>query len=143
MNISSRNRPKLPSAARVATLALGLALASLPDSALAAPSKGRAAIHFSFLAGTTQCPPGTYEFEVDGTKVTLRSTDPKGATAILLVITRLGRHDKDKDPEFVFDKRDEQLKLSEIWLPGQDGYLMLITAEDHAHRVVGGSNPHD
>jgi hypothetical protein len=57
------------------------------------------------------------------------------------VITTLGRHDLDKDPEFVFDKVDGKLLLSEIWVPGKDGLLVLATKGPHGHAVVGGSNP--
>ena len=59
----------------------------------------------------------------------------------LPVITLLGRHDKDTDPEFVFDKIDGKLMLSEIWIPGQDGLLVLATKGPHEHAVLGGSNP--
>jgi hypothetical protein len=39
-------------------------------------------------------------------------------TTYLHVITTLGRHDKDPDPEFVFDRIDGKLLLSEVWIPG-------------------------
>ena len=57
------------------------------------------------------------------------------------VITLLGRHDKDMDPEFVFDKVGGKLLLSEIWGPGMDGVLVLATSGPHQHAVLGGSNP--
>ena len=103
---------------------------------------GKATIDFPFVAGSTQCSAGSYSFESDGAKITLRSTESKGPTVIMLILTRLGRHDKDKGPEFVFDKVGDQLKLSEIWPSKQDGYLVLMSPEVHGHRVVGGSNPH-
>ncbi len=53
----------------------------------------------------------------------------------------LGRHDKDADPELVFDKIGTKLELSEVWLPNQDGFLLLATKGRHEHAVVGGSNP--
>jgi hypothetical protein len=138
MNILSRCRPKIPSRTSVTATVLGLALVSLAHTAVA-QTRGKATIDFPFLAGSTQCPAGTYDFETDEKKVTLRSTDPKGPTVVMLVVTRLGRHDKDKVPEFVFDKVGDQLKLSEVWPPEQDGYLTLITPEYHQHRVVNGS----
>ena len=61
----------------------------------------------------------------------------------MLVVTRLGRHDKDKGAELVFVKVGDQMKLSEIWPSEQDGYLVLVSPEAHGHRVVGGSSPHD
>ena len=141
MNILSRGHLKIASRAAIVAAALGLALASLADTA-PPQARGKATIDFPFVAGSTQCPAGSYSFESDGTKITLRSSDPKGSTVIMLILTRLGRHDKDKGPEFVFDKVGDQMKLSEIWPSKQDGYLVLMSPEAHGHRVVGGSNPH-
>lgn len=141
MNIPSKGRLKILSCTVVVAAAFGLALASLADSALP-QAKGKATIDFPFVAGSTQCPAGSYDFESDGTKVTLRSTAPKGPDVFMLILTRLGRHDKDHGPEFVFDKVGDQMKLSEIWPSAQDGYLVLASPEAHEHRVVGGSNPH-
>lgn len=142
MNVSSKSHPRFASRAGLGTAALALAMGSLANAALG-ETRGTATIHFPFLAGTTRCPAGSYDFEVDGTKVTLRSKDPKGPAVVLLVLTRLGRHDRDKGPEFVFDKVDEEMKISEIWPADEDGYLMLLTSGPHGHRVVGGSNAHD
>jgi hypothetical protein len=141
MNILSPCRLSILSRAAVAAAAFGLALTGLADSAVP-EVRGKATIDFPFVAGSTDCPAGTYDFESDGTKIALKSTDSKGPTVILLVLTRLGRHDKDKGPEFVFDKLGNQMKLSEVWPSNQDGYLVLMTPEAHGHRVVGGSNPH-
>ncbi|MFN7990001.1 MAG: hypothetical protein U0529_21190 [Thermoanaerobaculia bacterium] len=142
MNVPSTCRRELSLRVGIAAVALVLALAGLADPALA-ETRGTATISFPFVAGSTSCPAGSYTFDVDGTKVTLRSTEPKGPAVVLLVLTRLGRHDKDKEPEFVFDKVGNQMKLSEIWPPGEDGLLTLLTPEYHEHRVVGGSNPHN
>jgi hypothetical protein len=60
---------------------------------------------------------------------------------ILVPVTRLGRHDKDADPELVFDKTGGKLILSEVWFPRMDGFLLVATSEPHEHAVVGGSNP--
>jgi hypothetical protein len=60
---------------------------------------------------------------------------------LLSCFTRLGRHDRDAEPEIVFDKLGGKFLLSEVWLPGQDGYLLLTTKEQHDHAVLGGSNP--
>ena len=140
MNEHSRFHPKFPARTWVIAAAFGFALAGLADAAVP-QARGKANIDFPFVAGSTQCPAGSYDFESDGTKVTLRSTDPKGPSAILLILTRLGRHDKDKGAEFIFDKVGDQMKLSEIWPSEQDGFLVLVSPEAHEHRVVGGSSP--
>lgn len=142
MDIRSIAHPHRRLVAGVAAAALGVALlAGFPATARAQTS-GKIAVDFAFVAGKTSFPAGSYEFEVSGNKVTLRSKDPKGESAFLSVITRLGRHDQDKESEFVFDKVNDKLMLSEIWLSGQDGYLLLSTPTEHPHRVVGGSNAH-
>lgn len=125
-----------------AAVVFGLAITAFAATAMA-EVRGKATIDFPFVAGATPCAAGEYDFEVDGGKVTLRSTDAKGPAVVLLVLTRLGRHDRDRAPEFIFDKVGGQMKLSEIWPPKEDGYLLLLTSEAHTHRVVGGSNPHD
>jgi hypothetical protein len=60
---------------------------------------------------------------------------------LIPVITMLGRHDRDPDAEFVFDKIAGKTVLSEVWLPRKDGFLLLATKGPHEHTVVGGSNP--
>jgi len=142
MNVLSRHRTKSRALAGLVASAFLLAGVGRADS-VPSQTRGTATIGFPFVAGSTQCPAGSYSFEAEGNKVTLRAVEPKGPTVILLVVTRLGRHDKDANPEFVFDKVGDQLKLSELWPSKQDGYLLLASTEPHEHRVVGGSNPHD
>ena len=99
-------------------------------------------IDFEFLAGNKVMPPGSYEFQVTceaAERVTVRSRKGGADAALLLVVTRLGRHDA--DPELVFDKVDGKLCLAERWIPNSDGYLLITTAGPHEHRVVGGSKP--
>ena len=141
MNVASKCHGKKLFRTGIVAASFVLALAGLADTR---PSqfRGKATIDFPFVAGTTQCPAGSYDFESDGMKITLRSKDPKGPTVIMLIVTRLGRHDRDAEPEFIFDKVGDQLKLSEIWPAKEDGYLVLVTPEGHEHRVIGGSNQH-
>jgi len=99
-------------------------------------------IDFAFVAAGAEMPAGAYEFEAKGAQVVIRAVSPKGKSAIMPVITRLGRHDNDPDPELVFDKVGAKLALSEVWFPQFDGFLVLNTPTDHEHRVLGGSHPH-
>jgi hypothetical protein len=121
-------------AALVAALVLGGAIAQ-------AQQVVAAEIGFAFTAGGKDMAAGKYTFEVTAAgPVVVRG--PNGASSgLMTVITTLGRHDLDKDPEFVFDKIDGKMFLSEIWVPGKDGLLVLATSGPHAHAVVGGSNP--
>jgi hypothetical protein len=96
-------------------------------------------IGFPFMAGSKAMPAGKYRVDMVGTSaIALRGAD--GVAETLPIITTLGRHDKDPDPEFVFDKVGGKLLLSEFWFPGKDGFLVLSTKEPHEHAVVGGSN---
>ena len=71
----------------------------------------------------------------------LQLTGPAGGRDFIPVITLLGRHDRDADAELVFDKVDGKAVLSEVWMPGKDGFLLVATKGPHSHAVVGGSNP--
>ena len=107
MNVLSRHRTKSRALAGLVASAFLLAGVGRADS-VPSQTRGTATIGFPFVAGSTQCPAGSYSFEAEGNKVTLRAVEPKGPTVILLVVTRLGRHDKDANPEFVFDKVGDQ-----------------------------------
>lgn len=99
-----------------------------------------AEIGFPFVAAGKDMPPGKYSVEVTAAgQVSLSGPDRN--RILLPIVTMLGRHDRDADPEFVFDKVGGKVLLSEVWMPGRDGCLLLITRESHDHVVVGGSNP--
>ncbi len=68
----------------------------------------------------------------------VRGTDGSRFRMDLPAITRLARQHMDDAPKasFVFDKVGEQRTLTEIWLPGQDGYLVDSTKAEHEHDVV-------
>jgi hypothetical protein len=99
-----------------------------------------AEIGFPFVAGGKELAAGRYSVEVTpGGPVMLEG--PDRGRIMLPVITTLGRHDQDADAEFVFDKVEGKVLLSEIWMPRKDGLLLLATKGPHEHAVVGGSNP--
>jgi len=110
------------------------------SGAIAFAQSASAEIPFPFVAGGKEMPAGKYQV-ADASNFRLQLTGPTGDGIFLLAITMLGRHDKDPDPEFVFDKADGKVVLSEVWLPGKDGYLLVSTKGPHTHAVVGGSNP--
>jgi hypothetical protein len=99
-----------------------------------------AEIGFPFVAAGKEMAAGKYAIEVTATgQVSL--TGPDRGRVLMAIITVLGRHDQDADSEFVFDKIDGKLVLSEVWMPGKDGLLLLATKGLHEHAVLGGSNP--
>jgi hypothetical protein len=123
--------------ARVAVAAL--ALAAVLGVAIAQAAPVSVNIGFAFVAGSKSMPAGKYQIDIKGANgpIVIRG-DAKDSEAILSVMTRLGRHDNDQEPELVFDRIGTAVHLSEIWLPGEDGYLLLGTQEKHDHVVVGG-----
>ena len=120
----------------------GLFVAFVAVGAVASAQQQIAAdIGFSFVAGGKEMAAGKYTIEVTGAVGPILLRGSAGTSGVMSVITTLGRHDLDKDPELVFDKVDGKLILSEVWLPGKDGLLVLATKQPHEHAVVGGSNP--
>jgi len=96
----------------------------------------RTDIPFQFYAGDKVMPAGKYEIARNAAgPITL--TGPSNARVMMSVLTYLGRHDSDAEPELIFDKIKGEMHLSEIWLPGQDGLLLLGTKEQHDHEVLG------
>jgi hypothetical protein len=101
----------------------------------------RAEIGFPFVAAGKDMPAGAYSVEAAAGFGLVTLTGPDNNRVKMSVVTQLGRHDKDPDAELVFDKVDGKTVLSEIWLPGRDGLLLVASKGAHEHAVVGGSNP--
>jgi hypothetical protein len=99
-------------------------------------------IGFPFAVGTTDLPAGTYTVTTISPSGEIQIKGSGGTAQTIAVVSHLARHDKDPGPELVFDKIGGRNVLSEVWFPGEDGFLLLLTKEPHQHAVVGGSNPH-
>jgi hypothetical protein len=130
--------------APVVAAALLAVLALTGSTTTAQTSAQRSAVvkvDFPFVVNGGDLPAGAYLFQIDKDQVLVRSQAGPGQGAMMGVLTRLGRHDNDSEPEIVFDKVGGKFLLSEIWLGGEDGYLLLSTKEQHDHRVLGGSRP--
>jgi hypothetical protein len=127
---------------RVFLTAVALVVAFVVGGAMAYAQNVTAEIGFPFVAGGKEMASGKYTVRVTEDRdrmVVLMG--PGGLQVILPVITTLGRHDKDPDAEFVFDKIDGKAVLSEVWMPSKDGLLLVASKGRHEHAVVGGSNP--
>ena len=127
---------------RVFLTAVALVVAFVVGGAMAYAQNVTAEIGFPFVAGGKEMASGKYTVRVTEDRdrmVVLMG--PGGLQVILPVITTLGRHDKDPDAEFVFDKIDGKAVLSEVWMPSKDVLLLVARKGRHEHAVVGGSNP--
>ncbi len=97
-----------------------------------------AKLDFAFMVGNKALPAGDYQFIRDEAATAFRVTDGKKDHALLPVITRVARSPLGNMPDsyLVFDVVSDKYILSEIWLPGDDGYLVATTKELHTHKVV-------
>ena len=118
-----------------------LVVAFVAGVAMASAQTITVEIGFPFVAGGKDMIAGKYAVEVPPGGGPVVLTSASGISGLMPVITTLGRHDLDKGAEFVFDKIDGKMVLSEVWLPERDGFLVLATKAPHQHAVVGGSNP--
>jgi hypothetical protein len=94
-----------------------------------------------FVANGKTCAAGNYAFSVDPASdvITLEPTSTKSPAISLPVETRVSERKPLTQPEVVFDKLNGQLVLSELLIPGEDGYLLVVTKAKHSHESVMGS----
>lgn len=97
-------------------------------------------IPFSFIVKDKEMPAGRYSIQTQGndeSKLAIRSSQG-GATVFALVLERLADTGA-KDPTVVFDKTaDGKSYLSEVHIPGQDGYLVGVAKGEKSHEVITG-----
>jgi len=97
-------------------------------------------VPFSFIVKDKEMPAGRYDIQLPGndeTKLTIRSSEG-GAGLLVPVIERLADTGA-TEPKVVFDKMaDGKSYLSEVHIPGQDGYLVGIAKGKETHVMVTG-----
>jgi hypothetical protein len=98
-----------------------------------------AKIGHPFTAGGKTLAAGSYQIvsrPTPGAGLIIRSKQG-GESVQAPVITRLARtSDKEPtEPKLVFDRVGDAYVLSEVWIPGEDGYLLAGTQEEHQHSV--------
>jgi hypothetical protein len=97
-------------------------------------------ISFEFRVGGKVLPAGQYKFAQDdrGQFVTITSAGKSTVRAQIHVITRLaaGMHTTPKDAHLVFDKVGSVRHLAELWIPGEDGFMLHSMKEQHEHEII-------
>lgn len=106
-------------------------------------------VPFKFEAGGKAFPPGQYSIEIkaDG-GIGLRPA-PNGVEIVIAAKERRKQPARSvPQPELVFDKVGNfepsfseyvtDYLLSEVWLPGTDGVVVLTTTSKHEHQTVTG-----
>ncbi len=102
------------------------------------PSTIKAKVDFSFTVEGKVLPPGQYEFARDDTAQAFKVQGEGKNTAIAPFVTRLAAdiHTTPQDAHLVFDVVGDTYYLSEIWIPGEDGYVLATTKGQHTHKVI-------
>jgi hypothetical protein len=97
-------------------------------------------VPFSFVVKDKELPAGSYEIRVQGEEedyLAIQSTRG-GQPVLALVIERLA-DTGGNEPKVVFDKmQDGKSYLSEVHIPGKDGFLVGIAKGRETHVTVSG-----
>jgi hypothetical protein len=123
-------------------LVMSCLLAVLPVVSAYSQSMGpvKADIPFQFTAAGKVYPAGEYTFSRGNgpVKESFIIRGPGGVSGLVTILTRTagGIHTTPQDAHVVFDVMGDTNFLSEIWIPGDDGYVLHITKEKHTHRIV-------
>jgi hypothetical protein len=119
-------------------LAMGLLLLLAVASGYGQTSSVKAKIDFPFTVASKVFPAGEYEFRPDNSALTFRVQGEGKVGTMAPILTRLSgeMHTSPQDAHLVFDVVGNTYLLSEIWLSGQDGYLLLATKGPHTHKVI-------
>jgi hypothetical protein len=118
-----------------------VALAMLVSKPAHAQAQYDFTVPFDFVANGRAFKAGQYLLvpNAEDSTFTLEARDPKGAAVVLPVETRLAANTSITEPEVVFDKVEGKLYVSELSIPGNDGYLFLATRAQHTHESLKGS----
>jgi hypothetical protein len=95
-------------------------------------------IPFPFTVSGKVLPAGNYSFVVNNDSRTIAVAGTGQSSAVELVLNRLaaGIHTTSGDAHVVFDKEGNNYFLSEIWIPGLDGFELRTAKEDHQHQII-------
>jgi hypothetical protein len=90
-----------------------------------------------FSAANKPLPAGRYELSLIGNAFTVQGPSGRVIVPVLQRLARFETSAKSSEARLVFDKLDtgEQM-LSEIWLPGEDGYLVCTLEKAHHHVIM-------
>lgn len=99
----------------------------------------RANIPFDFTVGSKELPAGQYDIarEALNNAISVRSTKG-GVSSDAIVLARLWAdiHTTPQDSHLVFDQVGDKYILSELWIPGSNGFLLNITKEKHTFKAI-------
>lgn len=119
-------------------LTAGLFALLAVTAAFGQPSSLRATVDFPFSVDGKVLPAGTYDFMKNEEAGIFKVTDEGKNEAAAQIETRLaaGVRDTPKNALVVFDKIGQNYVLSEIWIPGEDGFVLAVTKAKHEHKII-------
>lgn len=122
---------------------LMVAAAAVTSLAAGSPWK-KVDVPFAFRAGEGDLAAGTYRIlaRSDKNGVVIKLEGPGGESQVP-VFTRLARTTASAmNTNLVFDMVDGQRRLSEVWIPGEDGYLVRgnLAEKEHEHVILTGED---
>jgi hypothetical protein len=125
----------------LAAVAVGVAVFALAGSLAWAENLVETNVPFAFMVNDKEMPAGNYVFRVEESpqnRVVIQSKGGSGNMAVS-ILTRLANRG-DTAPKFYFDKtEDGKHYLSELHVPGIDGFAFPGAPGKHTHDAVAGS----
>ena len=112
-------------------------------------AQGTFKVPFPFQAGGKKFPAGDYRITTKGSDQIIIRQEPNGSEVAITVLKTLPPPNPPiAEPQLNFDAVGNfepsyteymtDYLLAEVWLPGQDGFLLHITKGAHAHQTVKG-----
>ncbi len=96
-----------------------------------------AEIPFSFTLKGRMYQAGKYDLNVKSDDMVIELNGPAKNSGVAPVLTRLSAPDTQAtEGRLVFDKTNNTYHLSEVWFPGQDGYLLSAMKGKHTHHTI-------
>ena len=112
-------------------------------------AQGTFKVPFPFQAGGKKLPAGDYRITHKGSEQIIFRQEPNGSEVAIAVLKTLPQPNPPlAEPQLNFDAVGNfepsyteymtDYLLAEVWLPGQDGFLLHVTKGAHAHQTVKG-----
>jgi hypothetical protein len=110
-------------------------------------AQGTFKVPFPFQAGGKKFPAGDYRIAPKGNEQIILRQEPNGTEVAVTVLKTLPQPNPPfAEPQLVFDAVGNfepsyteymtDYLLAEVWLPGQDGFLVHVTKGAHAHQTI-------
>jgi hypothetical protein len=96
----------------------------------------RVKVSNSFSINGKVYPAGQYEFRHENGSAPVLKMSANGSAVMLKVIERLSTEASSQAGKVVFDKVGDNYFLSEVWIPGKDGFLVGLAPEGNETHVT-------